>query len=71
MSFRNGLASLLQHANTQGPKVLGATASDTSFDPHHPRPATPPFPNWTAIDVNWFAGFDFEIKVITRIPDQA
>ncbi len=27
-----------------------------------------PYPNWTAIGVNWFAGFDFEIKVIARIP---
>lgn len=30
-----------------------------------------PFPNWTAIGVNWLAGFDFEIKVIARIPDKA
>jgi len=29
----------------------------------------PPFPNWTAIGVTWLAGFDFEIKVIARIPD--
>ncbi|MGE6738976.1 RidA family protein [Allorhizobium pseudoryzae] len=28
----------------------------------------PPFPNWTAIGVTWLAGFDFEIKVIARIP---
>ena len=27
-----------------------------------------PYPNWTAIGVNWLAGFDFEIKVIARIP---
>ncbi|MBA2136351.1 hypothetical protein FE276_11510 [Salmonella bongori serovar 66:z39:-] len=26
------------------------------------------FPNWTAVGVNWLAGFDFEIKVIARIP---
>jgi enamine deaminase RidA (YjgF/YER057c/UK114 family) len=31
----------------------------------------PPFPNWTAIGVNWLAGFDFEIKVIARIPEVA
>jgi len=31
----------------------------------------PPYPSWTAIGVNWLAGFDFEIKVIARIPDQA
>ena len=27
-----------------------------------------PYPNWTAMGVNWLAGFDFEIKVIARIP---
>lgn len=31
----------------------------------------PPYPNWTAIGVNWLAGFDFEIKVIARIPENA
>jgi enamine deaminase RidA (YjgF/YER057c/UK114 family) len=30
----------------------------------------PTYPTWTAIGVNWLAGFDFEIKVIARIPDQ-
>jgi enamine deaminase RidA (YjgF/YER057c/UK114 family) len=29
---------------------------------------SPPYPNWTAVGVNWLAGFDFEIKVIARIP---
>jgi len=29
----------------------------------------PPYPNWTAVGVNWLAGFDFEIKVIARILD--
>ncbi|MQK28810.1 RidA family protein, partial [Escherichia coli] len=27
-------------------------------------------PNWTAVGVTWLAGFDFEIKVIARIPAQ-
>lgn len=27
--------------------------------------------NWTAVGVNWLAGFDFEIKVIARIPSAA
>lgn len=27
-----------------------------------------PYPNWTAVGVNWLAGFDFEIKVIARAP---
>ncbi|MCA2371372.1 RidA family protein [Agrobacterium genomosp. 3 str. CIP 111-78] len=29
----------------------------------------PLYPNWTAVGVNWLAGFDFEIKVIARIPE--
>ncbi|WP_420851631.1 RidA family protein [Pantoea alhagi] len=29
-----------------------------------------PYPNWTAVGVNWLAGFDFEIKVIARIPEK-
>ena len=28
----------------------------------------PPYPNWTAVGVTWLAGFDFEIKVIARMP---
>jgi enamine deaminase RidA (YjgF/YER057c/UK114 family) len=31
----------------------------------------PPYPTWTALGVTWLAGFDFEIKVIARIPKQA
>lgn len=31
----------------------------------------PPYPTWTAVGVNWLAGFDFEIKVIARIPAAA
>ena len=31
----------------------------------------PPYPNWTAVGVNWLAGFDFEIKVIARLPRRA
>ena len=33
--------------------------------------SAPPYPNWTAIGVNWLAGFDFEIKVIAGIPTPA
>ncbi len=29
----------------------------------------PPYPNITAVGINWLAGFDFEIKVIARIPN--
>lgn len=28
-----------------------------------------PYPNWTAVGVTWLSGFDFEIKVIARIPE--
>ena len=31
----------------------------------------PPYPAWTALGVTWLSGFDFEIKVIARIPEQA
>jgi enamine deaminase RidA (YjgF/YER057c/UK114 family) len=31
----------------------------------------PPYPNWTAVGVTWLAGFDFEIKVIARLPQTA
>lgn len=27
-----------------------------------------PYPNWTAVGVNWLSGFEFEIKIIARIP---
>lgn len=47
-------------------------------DPEHQFPAImkvkgeifpkAPYPNWTALGVNWLAGFDFEIKVIARVP---
>ncbi len=30
-----------------------------------------PYPNWTALGVTWLAGFDFEIKVIARVPSRA
>lgn len=32
--------------------------------------AEPPHPNWTAVGVTWLAGFDFEIKVIARVPER-
>ena len=30
-----------------------------------------PYPSWTAVGVTWLAGFDFEIKVIARLPKAA
>lgn len=26
-----------------------------------------PYPTWTAVGVNWLAGFDFEVKVVARM----
>ena len=31
----------------------------------------PPYPTWTAVRMIWLAGFDFEIKVIARVPPAA
>jgi uncharacterized protein involved in copper resistance len=33
--------------------------------------ASEPYPNWTAIGVNWLAGFNFETKVIACILQEA
>lgn len=30
-----------------------------------------PYPTWTAVGVTWLAGFDFEIKVVARVPNKA
>ncbi|MET0290398.1 MAG: RidA family protein [Pseudoxanthomonas sp.] len=30
-----------------------------------------PYPTWTAIGINWLAGFDFEIKVVAKLPDKS
>lgn len=30
-----------------------------------------PHPAWTAVGVTWLAGFDFEIKVVARLPEPA
>lgn len=48
------------------------TAPEAQFEPfmqvkNEVFPSAP-YPNWTAIGVNWLAGFDFEIKAIARIP---
>ncbi|WP_341914750.1 RidA family protein [Ferrovibrio terrae] len=29
-----------------------------------------PWPTWTAVGVTWLAGFDFELKVVARIPSR-
>ncbi len=32
--------------------------------------AREPYPNWTAVGVNWLAGFDFPIKVTARMRER-
>ena len=44
---------------------------ETIMDVRQNAIGTAPYPNWTAVGVNWLAGFDFEIKVIARIPQPA
>lgn len=44
---------------------------ETVMDVKNDEFNTQPYPNWTALGVNWLAGFDFEIKVIARIPSAA
>jgi enamine deaminase RidA (YjgF/YER057c/UK114 family) len=41
--------------------------SDTVLRVRAEQIGEPPYPNWTAVGVNWLAGFDFEINVIARI----
>lgn len=45
---------------TQFPTIM--TVKDAVFQ-------SAPYPTWTAVGANWLAGFDFEIKVVARIPD--
>lgn len=45
-----------------------ATQFDTVMAVRATEIGEAPYPNWTAVGVTWLAGFDFEIKVIARIP---
>lgn len=74
----DNLAATLKAAGCTFDDIIDVTTFHTDpekqFEPfmavkNHIFPA-PPYPNWTAIGVTWLAGFDFEIKVIARIPPQ-
>lgn len=75
LAFAN-LAAVLKAAGCTLDDVIDVTSFHT--DPENqfetvnkvrvPMFGERPYPNWTAIGVNWLAGFDFEIKVIARIP---
>ena len=45
-----------------------ATQFETMLAVRAEEIGSPPYPSWTAVGVSWLAGFDFEIKVIARIP---
>lgn len=45
-----------------------ATQFETAMAVREGVIGAPPYPNWTAVGVTWLSGFDFEIKVIARIP---
>ena len=78
LAFTN-LAATLEAAGCTLADLVDVTTFHT--DPEHQFDAlmavknrwfpAPPYPNWTAVGVNWLAGFDFEIKVIARIPAAA
>ncbi|KQT44658.1 enamine deaminase RidA [Aureimonas sp. Leaf454] len=70
------LEAVLQAAGCTFDDILDVTTFHTDPENQFPtvmevkREAFPqaPYPNWTAVGVNWLSGFDFEIKVIARIP---
>lgn len=78
LAFRN-LAAVLEAAGCTFDDVVDVTTFHT--DPETQIEAVmaarseaigdPPYPNWTAVGVNWLAGFGFEIKAIARIPRPA
>lgn len=75
LAFRN-LEAVLAAAGAGFDDIVDVTTFHT--DPEHQFEAImavknrifpeAPYPTWTAIGVNWLAGFDFEIKVVARIP---
>lgn len=75
----DNLAAVLRAAGCTLDDIIDVTTFHT--DPEAQFPAimaakarvfpTAPYPNWTAVGVTWLAGFDFEIKVIARIPTDA
>jgi enamine deaminase RidA (YjgF/YER057c/UK114 family) len=75
LAFEN-LAAVLQAAGCGFGDLVDVTTFHTDPEAQFPTVlaardramAGQPVPNWTAVGVTWLAGFDFEIKVIARIP---
>jgi len=75
LAFDN-LAAVLKAAGATFDDIVDVTTFHT--DPERQLPAVmsvkdkafgdAPYPTWTAVGVTWLAGFDFEIKVIARLP---
>lgn len=76
MAFDN-LEAVLAAANCTFDDVVDVTTFHTDpekqFDTIMPIKARvfgkTPYPTWTAVGVTWLYGYDFEIKVIARIPE--
>jgi enamine deaminase RidA (YjgF/YER057c/UK114 family) len=75
LAFEN-LAAVLEAAGCGFDDVIDVTSFHTDpqrqFETIMPIKqeffGTKPYPTWTAVGVTWLAGFDFEIKVVARIP---
>ena len=77
LAFDN-LGAVLQAAGASFDDIVDITTFHTDPEVQFPVVNTvrtaifhqKPYPNWTAIGVNWLAGFDFEIKAIARLPQK-
>ncbi|MBV7257452.1 RidA family protein [Pacificimonas sp. WHA3] len=77
-AFRN-LKAVLAAAGCTFDDVVDITSFhvDPEANMHHFAAAkaevfgAEPYPNWTAVGVTWLGGFQFEIKVIARIPERS
>jgi enamine deaminase RidA (YjgF/YER057c/UK114 family) len=75
LAFQN-LAAVLEAAGASFADIVDVTTFhtdpetqlDTFLKVRDKYLGEPPYPNITAVGVNWLAGFDFEIKVIARLP---
>lgn len=78
LAFKN-LQAVLAAAGATLDDVIDITSFHTDPETQFPTVLAvrdeffvePPYSTWTAIGVNWLAGFDFEIKVVARIPTKA
>lgn len=78
LAFDN-LAAVLKAAGASFDDIVDITTFHTDPEKQWPTIAPirlqvigeAPYPNWTAVGVTWLSGFDFEIKVIARLPHAA